>query len=733
MDKIFLISFLLINNYLTIIAQENFLIPRIDADIIFDGRPDEQFWNRIPSFPFVMHMPVYGKEPTERTECRMFYNDEYLYIGAKLYCSDISLLSDVGRQRDYFSTKCDWFGIMLDTFNDKENGMAFYTTPSGLRFDATVMNDASNGMLDLNLSWNTFWDVNTTRDGEGWYLEMRIPISSLRFQEEGGIVNMGLGVFRFISKTNEGVTFPGIDPRHSFATWKPSLTSTIEFRELKPGKPVYLTPYIIGGVQQNHTLNEEEASYEREITPKYDAGLDFKYGLTNNLTLDLTVNTDFAQVEADEQQINLTRFSLFFPEKRPFFQEKSDVFDFDLMGSNKLFYSRRIGLHEGEAVRILGGARLTGRAGEWDIGILDMQTAKHEDLPSENFGVLRLKRSILNPYSYAGGMITTRLGTDGSYNIAYGLDGVIRLFGDDYLTIRWAQTFQDGYDNKILSDDPSRLLTRWERRNQAGFSYDFLYTWSGTQFDPGIGFEVVDNYYALRGVIKYGWLPENDNTWLRRHGLSQTILGMYRSTDYSLKTVWSMTTWEFESRGGIFGSLVFNLNREIVNDSLDFGQASVPAGEYDFYYLSATLNLGSRFNPGLQLTAEAGQFYDGLKYTVELEPTWNVSTGLDINPGYRIDYVNFARRSQSFTNHILSLKALAMFSTRLSLTNYIQYNTAVNLWLINVRFRYNPREGNDFYIVYNEGLNTHLYRESPVLPRSNKRALLLKYTYTFGF
>ena len=145
------------------------------------------------------------------------------------------------------------------------------------------------------------------------------------------------------------------------------------------------------------------------------------------------------------------------------------------------------------------------------------------------------------------------------------------------------------------------------------------------------------------------------------------------------------------------------------------------------------MGLGPRFNPGLDLTAEAGRFYDGMKYSLELKPTWNVSAGLDIDPTYRLDYVNFNSRDQSFTNHILGIKALAMFSTKLSLLNYIQYNTAVDLWQLNVRFRYNPREGNDFYIVYNEGANTNINREIPALPRSNQRTILLKYTYTFAF
>ncbi|HCC69865.1 MAG TPA: hypothetical protein DEQ09_01730 [Bacteroidales bacterium] len=191
MYKFFLIVILIVVQSLSVLSQESHIIPRLDAEIAFDGKTDEEVWDEIQSFSFITHQPVFGRAPSEKTECMMFFDDRYLYIGANLYYSDISLLSNVGKQRDYFSSRPDWFGILLDTYNDKENSMAFYTTPGGLRFDATVKNDASSGMDDINVSWNTFWDVSTTHDDKGWYIEMRIPISSLRFQEEDGIIKMG--------------------------------------------------------------------------------------------------------------------------------------------------------------------------------------------------------------------------------------------------------------------------------------------------------------------------------------------------------------------------------------------------------------------------------------------------------------------------------------------------------------------------------------------------------------
>ena len=176
------------------------------------------------------------------------------------------------------------------------------------------------------------------------------------------------------------------------------------FEGIYSSRPVHLSPYLLGGFDQIHSLNADETGYTRVDDTTLDAGFDVKYGITNNLTLDLTVNTDFAQVEADDQQINRTRFNLFFPEKRQFFQERSGIFEFNTGENGRLFHSRRIGLSEtGEQLRIIGGGRLTGKVGSWDIGLLNMQTGRYEDIDTENFGVLRLRREVINPYSFAGG------------------------------------------------------------------------------------------------------------------------------------------------------------------------------------------------------------------------------------------------------------------------------------------------------------------------------------------
>jgi hypothetical protein len=715
-------------------SQAPLSVTRISDEINFDGIPDEEVWKSVQSLPMIMFMPVFGNEPTETSIIKIAYDDEYFYISGILDYKDPRDLRAIGKKRDFSSPTTDWLGIILDTFNDKENAVAFWTNPNGLRMDATVKNDLADPNSDINSSWNTFWDVKSLINEHGWSAEFRIPFSSLRFQVKEDITIMGITIIRYSPAKSEMSTFPAVPPNFYSAYWKPSVTTVIEFAGLKPRKPVYVAPYITGGLGQVNEINQDGTGYEMTSTLKYDAGVDVKYSIANNLTLDLTVNTDFAQVEADDQKINLTRYSLYFPEKRIFFQEKNDVFDFSFLSGNNLFYSRRIGLYEGYPVRIYGGIRMTGRIDKWDIGILNMQTAKYEENPGENFGVFRTKRSLFNQNSYAGGMLTTRLGMNGSYNIAYGLDGQFRVTGDEYLTIRWAQTFENDSLNKFFDISPSRFMINWEHRNQKGFGYDFLYTWSGDRFNPGIGFELKDNYQGARSILQYGWFPEGDKS-IRYHKIALSAAGLWNTATGMHETTTSALTWYWEAKKGSWAQLDAFWSLEVLPDTLrlGIGQAYVPTGKYPFAYLTYQYSTSYSHALSATLTGEAGKFYDGWKLSFSASPNLNIGTGITLGLTYYLDYVTFSSRSMKFANHIMGFKGLMTLTTKTSLSAFIQYNTAVDKILTNIRFRYNPREGNDFYLVYDEGLNTSLTREIPSLPFSSGRTILLKYTYTFRF
>lgn len=375
---------------------------------------------------------------------------------------------------------------------------------------------------------------------------------------------------------------------------------------------------------------------------------------------------------------------------------------------------------------------MTGRTGKWDVGFLNMQTAQFNDNPSENFGVLRTKRKILNTNSYVGGMITSRLGMNGSYNVAYGLDGQIRVTGNEYLTLRFAQTFENDSVNNMIDLAPSRFMINWQRRKLTGFGYDLVYTWSGKGFNPGIGFELKQNYHGPRVVLHHGWLPHN-KTFIRFHKLSFTGYNFWNTATDAHETTNGILQWDFEAKKGFGGNIGANWFLETLPDKLFLGnnQAEVPAGRYSFTYFSAQYNTSSAHKIRANFYTEAGNFFDGWKWSFFSAPGIKLGTDFDIGLFYRIDRVKFPERLMEFTNHIVRLNGLMTLTTKTSLSTFIQYNTAIDGVIGNIRFRYNPREGNDFYLVYDEMLNTSRKRSEPAMPSSAGRTVLLKYTYTF--
>ncbi len=720
-------------------GQEAVSIKRITSTVEFDGVPEESAWSELQMFPMKMHRPNSGNEPSELSDIRIGYDDQYLWVGASLYMKDATKIFDATKKRDDRLFSFDAIGILLDTYNDNENGLAFFTTPSGLRTDYSISNDAAGGGGPMgsmmNFNWNTFWDVKTTRDEKGWYAEMRIPFSSLKFKPEGDTATMGIIVTRNISANNETDSYPDIDPKFGFlATLKPSQAQTITIADAKPSKPVYITPYVIGGMGQEWVMNESETGYNRNDDPELNVGLDVKYNINSNLTLDLTANTDFAQVEDDDQQVNLTRYSLFFPEKRVFFQERSSLFDFSLGGrADNLFYSRNIGIADGEPIRIYGGARMTGRVGKWDLGFLDMQTAGKDTIPSENFGVLRMRRQVINPNTYVGGIITSRIGDDGHQNIAYGIDWIYRVFGDDYMNLKWAQAYDSEAGTTLNSLDPSFMLADWERRTEEGIAYKVNYTYLGNSFDPGSGFIRRAGVQGLQGNLSYGWLPGNES---KLFSYNVVVRGerYTRIDDNGLESQQISPGFELTTKNRVRSEVNLNFMKEgVIEDFSVTDSITIPAGIYSFYNSDIRFSTSDARLLSIRSNLNFGQFYDGYRYGIQAEPNLNVSSSFRMSLSYQFNALRFPDRTEdnSADLHLVNVKAIYMFSTKLSASVMMQYANTEEELVTNFRLRYNPREGNDFYIVYNSGRNTYRDLDDPRLPLYNSRALLLKYTYTF--
>ncbi len=713
------------------------VLPRLHGEIRLDGLSDEPAWNAVEPWVPTQYEPENGAPPTERTEFLVAYDDEYIYFALRGYDRDSTGIRSNTLYRDRLSGD-DHFEILLDTYNDNETAVLFTTTPAGIRKDAAVSNDASGGGIAsgqwINGDFNTFWDVETVVNQDGWFAEIRVPFTSLRFQDENGLVTMGIILQRKVARKTERLVFPPVPPVADWAFLKPSLAQKIVLEDTRPSKPLYVTPYGLGGLEQSYALNDAGTGYPREDELNAEAGVDLKHGITNNLTLDLTVNTDFAQVEADDQQVNLTRFPLFYPEKRQFFQERASIFEFRTSGLSRLFHSRRIGLtDDGQPVRIFGGARLVGRLGTWDVGVLDMQTAESDTLPSENFGVLRVRSQVFNAYSYAGAMVTTRIGTDGSYNLAYGLDGVVRIAGDDYLTLQWAQTFDN---EQIDADDldvvnSGRFTAEIERRRRHGWGYNAVVAWAGPAYNPGVGFTQRNDFTLLDGTVSYSWLPGHASA-LIWHTLGLTAFAFVRNGDRSVESAEMGPEWEFAAKSGAGGGLEAKVQFEDLLVPFELApEAVVPAGSYTFFRIGASYHVSHTRLFQLRPRIEAGTFYDGWQAAAEVSPILYVSPHLELSGFYRFDRIRFPDRDEGFDVHLARLRIGTALNTKVSTNAFIQFNSANHTVSANVRFRYNFREGNDLWIVYNEGLNTERDRFTPTLPFTDTRTILVKYSHTF--
>jgi hypothetical protein len=714
-------------------------VVRRTADVTLDGVPSETAWATAVRLPLRMFQPTSNLDPRDSVDVRLLYDERALYVSARMFASPGTEPRSASLVRDRIGSS-DVFRILIDGYRDQENAVVFVTTPSGNMIDYAV---ASDGRVSDN-GWNAFWDVASVSNSSGWSTEMRIPWSSLRFQVSGDSVVLGAIAGRFTARTNEWDTWPVLPNQYANALDRPSIAQSLIVRGIRSERPRYIAPFAVGAFDRTPTRAAAGAPWRGRDSTGSQLGLDIRTNLTDNLSLDLTLNTDFAQVEVDDQQVNLSRFPLFFPEKRQFFLDRSGLFQLRTGGQedqSQFFFSRRIGLSDdGRPLRMYGGGRAAGRIGGWDLGAMHLAVASPDSGGGvEQLSVARLRRRVLNPQSAVGLLATSRAGVDARKNLAVAADARLRVFTQDFITLQAA----GAPDQQRRSDSASSLLqgallhAEWTRpgnQGTAGVAYTVGATYTGATYAPGLGFLPRRNYTHTYANWRYGWLLPRRFP-LRLVQPSVVATRFTSNADGKTESLFGALFLNFDTRTGWSGFLGSNYRQELLRVPLRLSATAIaPARLHAFSNGVVSISSPQSRGFGFTLFTGGGQFYDGTYVNVGAFPFWAPSQHFSLGAELNLNRLEFASRAQSVNTDLFRLRVNAALDRKLSLAAFLQQNVAARAIVPNVRLRYRFGEGRDLFLVYNERINTDLEPTTSTdvpLPRSAGRVFVLKYTFTF--
>jgi hypothetical protein len=712
---------------------------RVTESLDIDGVLDERFYQRVPPIrELVQGVPVEYGEPSELTEVWIAFDDDNVYVSAKVWDSggpDGWIANEMRRDAAQLRSN-DHFAIFFDTFYDRRNAVGFSVSPIGGFSDFQITNEGNP-----NMDWNPLWQSRTALFDGGWSVEMAIPFKSLRYRP-GREQVWGVQVRRSVLRRNEWIFLRAlplsVGGGGTSGTFRVSMYATLVGIEAPPpSRNLEVKPYVISG------MRTDLASTPQVDNDGYaDAGLDIKYGITENLTVDLTFNTDFAQVEVDEQQVNLTRFSLSFPEKREFFLESRGIFDFGLSGGGgfgggggapTLFYSRQIGLQRGQTVPILGGGRMTGKVGSFDVGLLTIQThdqrpfdlgslSREEDIQAAptNFSVVRLRRDIFGR-STIGALFESRsrsLSGTGS-NQAWGVDGSFGLTDDLSLVAYYARSRTDGLNGLDAS-----------YRGQLSYDADLFgmnvgHLVVGNDFNPEIGFVRRRDFRQTTGSARVSPRPASIS-WIRQ--LTLSVDGMYLENE---------RTGLVESRdwGGQFGvqlensdnfSFGFTNNYENLVVDARISGATVPAGRYEFPEWRASYRLGPQRIFSASLSVSRGDYYGGTITSAGLGGgRLEVTPQISVEPSVSFNWIDLpnALVPGRYDQHVAVTRVTYTITPRAYVSGLVQFNSRSEVVSGNFRFRWEWAPGSELFLVYTEDRTTDVTDRWSAL---SNRGLVLK-------
>ena len=695
---------------------------RLAQPLKIDGRLDEAVYSTVPAITdFIQTVPAQGQPSTEKTEAWVFFDDNYLYVTGRMY-EDVppeqwtanELRRDTAQLRQN-----DMFGFLVDTFHDRRNGFNFYVNPLG-GFADQIITDEGNP----NVDWNPVWEVRTGRFDGGWTAELAVPFKSLRYNA-GKNQTWGLQLRRSIRRKNEWTHLTPVPASSGGATgiFRVSAAGTLVGLDLPPaGKNVEVKPYAISKVTSDVAKN-----VSNDVEP--NAGVDAKIGITANLTADLTVNTDFAQVEVDEQQLNLTRFSLQFPEKRDFFLEGQGMFQFGAITSSgnssgggssdapTIFYSRRIGLSNGVVIPIIAGGRLSGKAGKWSLGALNIAskadtTAK---VPLTDFTVLRARRDVLGR-STLGVMVANRSQSvvASGANTLVGVDGNFSFFQNVYLSGYVAATSTPTRD----AEQASYRGNFGYGSDRYGFSLDRMVV--DRNFNPEIGFVPRQNVRRTFASARFSPRPRR-NRIVRRVSYEG---GYNYETDNTnrLESREVRGDYRVELQNSDVLTVEATRNYELLRKPLALASnVGVPAGSYGFSHLRTSMSLGQQHRLSGVAAFDTGQFYDGTKQTASLNARYGFTRQLGVEPNVSLNWVE--RAGTSALIRATGARATFTVTPRMFVSALVQYSSSGHALSTNFRFRWEYQPGSELFVVYTDGRDTAAALGAPTL---QNRGIVIK-------
>lgn len=707
---------------------------RVGTPPTIDGALKEEIYRQVPAIDgFIQQEPYEGQPATQKTEVWVLYDEVNLYVAARCWSTDPGRIVANDMRRDGSAlSQNDNFGVLLDTFRDRRNGFVFYTNPIGGIGDSMVTDER-----DMNRDWNTVWRVRTSRFADGWMVEMAIPFRSLRYPGPGP-QDWGIQFRRVSRGTNEFSYLTAMPAAFGMrAMMRVSQSAALVGMEAPPAAlNLELKPYALARLQ---TDLGTAAPYSND--PGADTGVDAKYTLKNGLVADVTVNTDFAQVEDDEQQVNLTPFGLFFPERRDFFLEGAGIFAFGgasvspRMGGQGqpsstpiLFYSRRIGLfkHDGrtDSVPILAGARVTGRTGAYTIGLVDIQQRENQAFgaPATNFAALRIKRDILEQSSV--GIIATHRShatTGAGANQVFGADASFRFLTNLTINAYYARTITDGHADEAAS---YRADVQWQG-DRYGFGAEHLVV--EDNFDPQTGFMRRQDFRRNFGTFRFSPRAPRSSA-IRKH---QFEVSADRFTDSSgrLESRQVQAQVGMDLENGDEWRLEFTNDYEFLEEAFEIAPGVVlPVAGYRFNQVEGNYRLGPQRRFTGSVSAGGGQFYSGSRALVGYRGRVEITPRLSVEPGVSFNRVELAEGS--FLSRLLTARTTYNLSPRASLAAFVQYNSSGRVAGANARFRWEFGPGSDLFVVYNEGRDTSLgVRRSDL----RNRTVAIKVTRLFRF